>query len=526
MQRNGLIVFLIILFLGNLTFAQNLEWVATAGGYDDDWARGVCVDNEDNVYITGNFWKEMTFPTDTGDVFIETARALEMYVAKYNSNGELIYVFTDGSPNSIESPNGITSDADGNIYIIGKFSENVVFGDETNSVSLSSVGSYDIFISKYNSANELIWAKSIGSSDADYSSALHLDEQGNIFVSGAYGDDVTFFDDTNPITINSNGSDDMFFAKYNNDGELQFARGYGDSSPEYCKGISTDENGNIYIAGSFNGNLNLDGTVLESPGGANIFIAKADSNANIIWTKNIGDDYNSTAEEIKIDNAGNIYVIGRITGDVVFGEDANQVSISITTPSDAFIAKYDNLGNFKWVETARGEGLNIGQNITIDSNDNIYIEGIFSEELFLGSGENETSIIGSGGGDMFVAKYNSFGTFQWAQKMGGINNDSSTDITVDSESNCYISGMYNETGDFYGNNQTISFNSYGFRDLFLAAKIVVYNAMGQMVWNSKPLILNSNHCLFDGSLFNSGIYYYSLIIDGRKMATKSMVLIK
>ena len=59
-----------------------------------------------------------------------------------------------------------------------------------------------------------------------------------------------------------------------------------------------------------------------------------------------------------------------------------------------------------------------------------------------------------------------------------------------------------------------------------SAEIVVYNTRGQEVWVSNPLTLNSNHCIFDGSKFNSGIYYYSLIIDGKKMDTKSMVLIK
>ena len=58
------------------------------------------------------------------------------------------------------------------------------------------------------------------------------------------------------------------------------------------------------------------------------------------------------------------------------------------------------------------------------------------------------------------------------------------------------------------------------------AEIVVYNAMGQEVWSSKPLSLNTNHCTFDGSKFNSGVYYYSLIVDGKKMDTKAMILIK
>ena len=59
-----------------------------------------------------------------------------------------------------------------------------------------------------------------------------------------------------------------------------------------------------------------------------------------------------------------------------------------------------------------------------------------------------------------------------------------------------------------------------------SAKIVVSNARGQEVWVSNPLSLNPNTCIFDGSAFNSGIYYYSLVVDGKKIDTKSMVLIK
>ncbi len=62
------------------------------------------------------------------------------------------------------------------------------------------------------------------------------------------------------------------------------------------------------------------------------------------------------------------------------------------------------------------------------------------------------------------------------------------------------------------------------------AEIVVHNSAGQQVWSQNLSIDHSSpitgYCLFDGSSFNSGIYYYSLIVDGNKMATKSMILIK
>ncbi len=60
-------------------------------------------------------------------------------------------------------------------------------------------------------------------------------------------------------------------------------------------------------------------------------------------------------------------------------------------------------------------------------------------------------------------------------------------------------------------------------------EIVVYNAMGQMVWSSQLTAHSSQltgSILFDGSKFNSGVYYYSLVIDGKRMSSKAMILIK
>ena len=61
------------------------------------------------------------------------------------------------------------------------------------------------------------------------------------------------------------------------------------------------------------------------------------------------------------------------------------------------------------------------------------------------------------------------------------------------------------------------------------AEIVVFNSVGQQVW-STPITRYASpvtgSILFDGSKFNSGVYYYSLVVDGEKMDTKKMVLTK
>ena len=60
------------------------------------------------------------------------------------------------------------------------------------------------------------------------------------------------------------------------------------------------------------------------------------------------------------------------------------------------------------------------------------------------------------------------------------------------------------------------------------AEIVVFNTVGQQVWSSGnlPFTIHHSPLHFDGSKFNSGIYHYSLIVDGKKIDTKSMLLIK
>jgi len=59
-------------------------------------------------------------------------------------------------------------------------------------------------------------------------------------------------------------------------------------------------------------------------------------------------------------------------------------------------------------------------------------------------------------------------------------------------------------------------------------EIVIHNTAGQQVWSSGnlPFIINHSPLYFDGSRFNSGVYYYSLVIDGKRLSTKSMVLLK
>src|SRR5260221_409050 len=78
--------------------------------------------------------------------------------------------------------NGICTDVSGNIYITGWFGAPIVFGTTT----LTSTGSQDIFIAKYDASGNVIWAKSAGGIYSDQGISVSTDAGGNVFISGSF----------------------------------------------------------------------------------------------------------------------------------------------------------------------------------------------------------------------------------------------------------------------------------------------------------------------------------------------------
>src|SRR3990172_5093057 len=120
---------------------------------------------------------------------------------------------------SYDIANDIYTDASGNSYVTGWFQNTVNFGPNT----LTSMGGYDFYVAKYNSAGICLWAQGTGSSMNDAGYGVIADASGNVFVTGAV-QGVSMFGST---TITSLGAQDVFVAKYNSSGVCQWATSGG-----------------------------------------------------------------------------------------------------------------------------------------------------------------------------------------------------------------------------------------------------------------------------------------------------------
>jgi hypothetical protein len=91
----------------------------------------------------------------------------------------------------------IAVDCAGNSYVTGFFRDEATFGTTT----LTSAGSRDIFVTKYDASGEVVWAKSAGGAAPDEGFGIAVDGAGNCYVTGYFEDEAAF----DAITLTGNG---------------------------------------------------------------------------------------------------------------------------------------------------------------------------------------------------------------------------------------------------------------------------------------------------------------------------------
>lgn len=172
--------------------------------------------------------------------------------------------------------------------------------------------------------------------------------------------------------------------------------------------ITTDAASNAYVTGSsMNSSGNLDITTIKySPTG------------QVLWARNFdgtGAD-NDQGQEIAIDAAGNVYVVGFTT--------------STGAGTDMVALKYDAAGAFQWAGIYNGtfNGYDQGHDIQVDGSGNVYITGYVTTNNFTY--------------DIATVKFNSAGVQQWAQTYSGPGgfNDEGKGIALDGSGNVYVTG--------------------------------------------------------------------------------------
>lgn len=319
-------------YLMKIDASGNLIWARSVLRRADGNLNHVSLsqDGSTNLFITGTY---------NADTLIYNSDTL------YNSNssGIVLNLMLDSSANVIWAHNAvgdsygsiIFSDFTSNCYSIGNYTNTLIVGPDT----LLGQGNGGPFIIKYDINGNNIWAKTFGNSDSPFIKQIKCDSSGDLILSGNFSSGPLIL---NRDTLNSLGYTDIFIAKIDSSGNPIWGKSIGSSESENLEGLDLDENGNIFIAGSFNGSsINVGTDQLTNFGGGNFFydiiLASLDSTGENLWALNMGGVSNEEADEIQFHN-GQLITAGNLGSPPL---NLGNITATSNHPGDNFVAKFD-----------------------------------------------------------------------------------------------------------------------------------------------------------------------------------------
>jgi hypothetical protein len=365
---------------------------------------------------------------------------------------------------------------------------------------------FSFFAFHFSFAQSWMWGNSCNG-DAGVTSVIS-DAYGNCYATGVFENDTIKFGNftlMNSTVTNSpySSDNDVFLVKYSHNGSIAWAKQtmekninpyIGNNAPE---SICTDGSGNIYLSSNFVDTIFIGSNMLVTEEATtlsqNTFMAKYDSNGNVLWAKKamcISDS--STINEEGISNYKNegIYVTGVFADTVRIGSYILGASYQgLLYP---YLAKYDTNGNVKWVSQSTGHSLYgaVSYAVANDKNGNAFITGGFEDTMVFGT--YKLSSLASIHHNCFIAKYDSLGNALWAKNPHIPSEYSGGEgfaLTTDQSGNVYLAGNFIDTLVF-DSYTLIGPKVFQYQSSFFLVK---YDPNGNILWAERANVLDNNN---------------------------------
>jgi hypothetical protein len=488
---------LLCLLVACCGYGQSLNWAAKFSGSAHEMCSDAVTDAAGNVYAVGILNGSVDFDPGPGFFYLNESNPHQgdMYCVKLNRQGQLVWAKivggADGYSALEETTPTVSLDAQGNVFVAGIYTNQSDMDPGPATLFLpppTPTFSTGNFISKFDNAGNLIWAKSHGAPFGSmWNRQLKTDAAGNVYLAGYFLYEMNFESaGGTPTTLSTAAAYfDGYVLKYDNDGNFVNALQIGSAQyNDYIRDFDVDPAGNFVVTGGYRGTVDFDpsdATLTHSSqnNGEDIFVAKYDTDFNLEWAHTFGRPNSSNNEDghaIMFDLEGNVIVAGEFRSTADFNPDPNEEFVinSVGIASEFFL-KLTSDGTFVWVKTIGAMSADgtinyseVVHDLATDAEGNIYATGHYVGHMDADPSDAVYNLVANGGGtQLFNLQLDADGNFVWARSYGAGTNLSAEgrSIAVNPFNEIVVSGRFQGTMDFNpgGDPYLLSsnFSSYG-----------------------------------------------------------------
>ena len=388
-------------FIGARTWGES-------GGIEN---QGVIVDDSGNVYVTGCFSETVDFDPGPGADNHTSIGQTDSFLIKFDSSGDFVWARTWGGENVTgegEGGNEIAIDNSGRIFVAGRFQGPTDFDPGPGVDEHTSVG-VAVFVSKFESNGDFVWARTWEGVMRDYVGGIATDGSGSIYATGYFAYTQDF--DPGPGTDfhTDNGGYDTFLSCFDLDGNFKWAQTWGGSYDDMGSDVAVNSFGNIWVAGFFAKTVDFDpGAGVDehtSCGGTDAYVSEFKPTGEFVLARTWGGPDLTRVYGISIDSQDNVFITGEFQGKADFDPSQFTDNRISKGKSDIFINKLDSDANHLWVQTWGGAKDDIGNQIAVDGIGNTYVTGLFLGEVDFNPGSGVDNHLSNGGYDVFLCKF-------------------------------------------------------------------------------------------------------------------------
>ena len=355
------------------------------GGHQ--YSTGIAVASSGAIVIEGGFENTLNF----GGAALVSAGGDDVFSAGLTAAGATSWSHRYGDASLYQKGLDVAIDRGGNAVFVGELSGGATFG-----TTPFTGNNRDVFVVKLDPGGNHLWSHVWGDPAMQVATGVAVDGSDNIVVVGRLDGRVDF--GTGPV----GSGQGLFLARLSPSGAPTFVRTFATEQGQVMRSrVATDAAGNIYVAGSVLGAIDLGDGMIAGRGDFDVFVARFDPTGRLVWHREFGDAMGQQMTDLAVNAAGDIALVGLFDGTVDFGGGPlTSRGGDDFVGGDAFVVRLNADGSHRFSARYGDAAAQRAQSVAIDARGDVVVAGEFRGQIDLGTG----TLTSAGGTDIFVAR--------------------------------------------------------------------------------------------------------------------------